>query len=196
MDGAWLARWRWRTRGAWLWPTFILITVIDGLMVHARPLAGTSQTLVGGIVFALVVNLVAVVVLSWPLGVLVRRVRPDMPTVVARNYGGTFAVLIVTGSLLAIGLAHHGTLVSQQRTLKDAVTRAIAYIGDRAPASFRVNVSHTDTYTIQAGIYRVCVPNRAGTHSYCVIVNTSRPFAQSVVFSGYEPNWLFAQGTS
>lgn len=119
MDGSWLARWRWRTRGAWLWPTFVLITVADGAIVHSRPLAGDSQTLVGGIVFAVVANLIAVVVLSWPLGMLVRRLRADMPTSVARNYGGTFAVLIVTGGLVAIGLAHHGTIVSQQRTLND-----------------------------------------------------------------------------
>jgi hypothetical protein len=57
-------------------------------------------------------------------------------------------------------------------------------------------VRHPDTYTIQSGIYRVCVPDRTATRSYCVIVNTSRPFAQSVVFSGYEPNSLFSEGTS
>ena len=38
---------------------------------------------------------------------------------------------------------------------------------------------------IQPGtIYRACVPNVGGTTSYCVIVNRSLPFAQSVTFSG------------
>ena len=45
--------------------------------------------------------------------------------------------------MLAIGLAHHSTVVAQQRALDDAVMRADAYIGDRAPAQFRVNVTHT-----------------------------------------------------
>jgi uncharacterized membrane protein YhaH (DUF805 family) len=196
MDGAWLARWRWRTRGAWLWPTFVVITAVDGLIVHSRPLSGSSQTVVGGIVFGLVANLIAVIVLSWPLGLLVRRLRSDMPVGVARNYAGTFALLIVTAGMVAIGFAHHSTVVSEQRTLDDAVTRAMAYIGARAPAPFRVNVEHTDTFTIQPGIYRTCVPNRAGTRTYCVIVNTQRPFAHSVFFSGYEPNSLFSEGAS
>jgi hypothetical protein len=197
MEAAWLARMRWRRRGAWLWPTFAVATVLDGLLLHALPLAGTTQTLVGGILAGMVFNVLAVLLLSRPLGALVRRARPDMPVVVARNYGGTFAVLLVSLVMLAIGLAHHSTLVAQQRALDDAIARAEAYIGDRAPAEFRVNVTHTNTYTIQPGaVYRTCVPNRAGTRSYCVIVKTKLPLAESVVPAGYEPNSVLSEGTN
>ncbi|MGO9823392.1 MAG: hypothetical protein ACLPTJ_22400 [Solirubrobacteraceae bacterium] len=197
MEAAWLARMRWRRRGAWLWPTFAAATVLDGALLHALPAAGATQTLVGGIVAGMVFNVLAVLLLSRPLGVLVRRARPDMPVVVARNYAGTFAVLFVSAVMLAIGLAHHSTVVAQQRALDDAVMRAEAYIGDRAPAQFRVNVTHTNTYTIQAGaVYRTCVPNRAGTRSYCVIVKTKLPLAQSVVPAGYEPNSVLSEGTN
>ncbi len=197
MEAAWLARMRWRRRGAWLWPTFAVATVVDGVLIHALPLAGTTQTLVGGILAGMVFNVLAVLLLSRPLGHVVRRVRGDMPVSVARNYGGTFAVLLVSAVMLAIGLAHHSTLVAQQRALDDAIVRAEAYIGDRAPAEFRVNVTHTNTYTIQAGaVYRTCVPNRAGTRDYCVIVKTRLPLAQSVVPAGYEPNSVLSEGTN
>jgi hypothetical protein len=197
MEAAWLARMRWRRRGAWLWPTFAAATVLDGVLLHALPAAGTTQTLVGGIVAGMVFNVLAVLLLSRPLGVLVRRARPDMPVVVARNYAGTFAVLFVSAVMLAIGLAHHATVVAQRRALDDAVMRAEAYIGDRAPAQFRVNVTHTNTYTIQPGaVYRTCVPNRAGTRTYCVIVKTKLPLAQSVVPAGYEPNSVLSEGTN
>ena len=45
MDAAWLARMRWRRRGAWLWPTFAAALVADALIGHALPPAGESQTL-------------------------------------------------------------------------------------------------------------------------------------------------------
>jgi hypothetical protein len=197
MEAAWLARMRWRRRGAWLWPTFAVATILDGVLLHALPLAGTTQTLVGGILAGMVFNVLGVLLLSRPLGMLVRRVRPDMPVVVARNYGGTFAVVAVSATMLTIGVAHHSTLVAQQRALDDAVMRAEAYIGDRAPAQFRVNVTNSNTYTIQPGaVYRTCVPNRAGTRTYCVIVKTRLPLARSVVPAGYEPNSIFSEGTN
>lgn len=197
MDGAWVARWRWRQRGAWLWPTFVVITVADGVILHALPLAGNSQTVIGGIVAGLVANVIGVILLSRPLGAALRRRRRDMPVGVARNYGGTVAVLLVTALMLAVGLAHRPSIAAQQRMLNDAVIRAIAFIGDRAPDAFRANVGHTDTYTIQPGdMYRTCVPNRSGTRTYCVIVRTHLPLSSSVVFDGYEPNSMFAQGTN
>jgi hypothetical protein len=197
MQSAWLARLRWRSRGAWLWPTFIVVTILDAVIVHSLPLAGDSQTLFGGIVFALVFNVLAVLLLSRPLGALLRRRRTDMPVGVARNYGGTLAVALVTAAMLGGGLLHHSTLIGDQRALRDAIVRAEAYIGDRAPSPFRQMATHPDTYTIQAGaLYRTCVPNRAGTRTYCVIVKSNLPMAQSVVFGGYEPNSVFAAGTN
>jgi hypothetical protein len=197
MQSAWLARLRWRSRGAWLWPTFIVVTIVDAVIVHSLPIAGDSQTLFGGIVVALVLNVLAVLLLSRPLGALLRRRRRDMPVGVARNYGGTAAVALVTAATLGGGLLHHTTLIADQRALRDATVRAVAYIGDRAPPPFRQMATHPDTYTIQArALYRTCVPNRAGTRTYCVIVKSNLPLAQSVVFGGYEPNSVFAAGTN
>jgi hypothetical protein len=196
MEGAaWLARLRWRQRGAWLWPTFVVLTIVDGFLLHALPAAGSSQTLVGGIVAGMVVNVLAVLLLSRPGGALLRRRRKDMPVGVARNYAGAGAVALVTAAMLAIGLVHHATIAAQRRALDDAIVRAIAFIGDRAPPEFRANAAHTDTYTIQAGwMYRTCVSNRAGTRDYCVIVKSKLPFARSVVPDGSEPNAIFSAG--
>lgn len=197
MEAAWIARMRWRWRGAWLWPTFAVATIVDGVLMHALPVAGSAQTVVGAILAGMVLNLLAVVLLSRPLGNLLRRRRTDMPVSVARNYAGTFAVLLITATILSIGLAHHSTIVAQQHALDDAIVRAEAYIGGHAPAEFRVNVNHTDTYTIQPGaVYRTCVPNRPDTRTYCVIVKIALPLARSVVPAGYEPNSVFSQGTS
>lgn len=195
--GEWLARARWRRRGAWLWPAFIVLTLANAIVGHLLPLSGTRQSVATGAVASLCVNVVGVILLSRPLGMLIRRLRPDIPDVVARNYGGTIVVVAVFVAFTSAGLAHRGTMQSEQRAMNEAVARARAWIGDRAPAQFRRHVDLVDTFAIQTGsVYRSCVPSlaRSGPQQYCVIVNLSAPFNRGVRFAGSEPNSMFSQG--
>jgi hypothetical protein len=197
MERGWLQRLRWRRRGAWLWPIFIATVLVDAALGHFRPPAGDTESLPAAAIAGLALNLLAVLFLSRPLGMLLRRIRGDIPRVVARNYAGTTVVLAVTIALLAAGLVHHATVASDEAAMRDATLRAQAWIGDRAPAEFRRNARLSDTFVIQQGsIYRTCVPSDHGTRSYCVIVKTQLPFRRSVSFAGYEPNSVFSQGVS
>jgi hypothetical protein len=203
MDGARLSdtrsrlvRLRWRHAGAWLWPSFVAFTLADAVIGHNLPPAGSTESLAAAALLALVLNLLGVLFLSRPLGWALRRVRPDLPNVVARDYGGTIVVLAVTATLLLAGLHHRPAIQASNRAMQDAIVRAQAWIGDRAPDEFRRNLQVVSLLAIQAGtIYRACVPNLENTKSYCVIVNRSLPFDQSVTFSGYEPNATLASGT-
>jgi hypothetical protein len=197
MDGVWLARLRWRRRGAWLWPTFVVATVLDAVVVHALPMLGDRQSFFGGLLAGLILNLLVVLFCSRPVGSLLRRRRGELPVGVARNYAGTLAVSLVSAGLLCLGLLHHRSIMQAQRALDDAIVRAEAFIGDHAPATFAADALHTDTFTIQSGIvYRTCVPSRDGARTYCVIVKPKLPLARSVIFAGYEPNSIFAQGAN
>jgi hypothetical protein len=197
MVGVWVARARWRWRGALLWPTFVAAAVADGLIADNRPFLGDHQSFPGGLLAGLILNLLVVVLLSGAAGALLRRRRRDLPVAVARNYGGTLVVLLVSAALLAMGLARHPQIVGRQHALQDAIVRAEAYIGDHAPATFRADATRTDTFTIQAGaVYRTCAPSQDGRRSYCVIVKPQLPLARSVVFDGDEPNRLFAEGVN
>jgi hypothetical protein len=195
MESGWIQRARWRRRGAWLWPTFAALVVVDAAIAHAWPATEDAESYAAGVVVALVLNLLAVLFLSRPLGALLRRARPDMPEVVARNYGGTLAVVLVTAVLLILGLVHHASIVANENAMRDATTRAEAWIGARAPAEFRRNVELANTFAIEPGsIYRTCVPGHVPPRSYCVIVKTHLPFARSVTFAGHEPNTLLSRG--
>src|SRR5437868_10183057 len=145
MDGAWLSRFRWRRRGAWLWPAFVALTVVDAAIGHLLPPVGEKQSIAAAALGGLVLNLIGVILLSRPLGALLRRRRPDLPWTVARNYGGTLVVALVTVALLAAGLAHRSSITSEQQTMRDAIVRAQAFIGDRAPDQFKRNVKLIDT---------------------------------------------------
>jgi len=186
---------RWRRRGAWLWPAFAAATVADAVLGHELPPLGETETLAAAALGALVLNLLGVILLSWPVGLLVRRFRGDLPMLIARDYAGTIVVAGVTVVLLAAGLAHHARVLADERAMTDAISRAQAWIGDRAPARFRSNVQYVSTFAIQPGsIYRACVPSVDGRQTYCVIVDTTRPFPGGVRFGGYEPNSLFSEG--
>jgi hypothetical protein len=196
MDGASLHRLRWRLRGAWLWPAFVALTIADAVVGHMLPPAGDGQSVVSAALVALVLNLIAVILLSRPLGAVLKRARGDLPSIVARDYAGTTVVVVIALALLTAGLLHRSTLQAQRSTMYDAIKRAQAYIGDRAPAQFRRNLELVDTFVIQQGsIYRTCVPSDDRKRTYCVIVNDKLPFARSVSFGGYEPNEVMSAGT-
>jgi hypothetical protein len=193
----WLTRVRWRHRGAWLWPSFVVLTIADGIVGHLLPLAGTTQSVATGAVAGLCLNVIGVILLSRPFGMLIRRVRPSVPFVVARNYGGTIVVVAVFVALTSAGFAHRGSMQAEQRALQETVARAQAWIGDRAPAQFRRNLALIDTFAIQPGsVYRSCVPSQRQRPPgyYCVIVNLAAPFGRSVRFAGTEPNSMFSAG--
>src|SRR5947209_3174113 len=83
------ARARWRWRGAWLWPTFVACVLLDGVIADVRPFVGDRQSVPGGVLAGLILNILAVLLCSRAFGLLLRRRRRDMPVGVARNYGGT-----------------------------------------------------------------------------------------------------------
>src|ERR1700729_4170180 len=101
MDAAPLIRMRWRLRGAWLWPSYVVLTFADAAVIHDLPLSGDRASWVSGLLLGAVLNLLAIVLLANLLGRAVRRLRPDMPKVVARNYAGALITLAVTLALVA-----------------------------------------------------------------------------------------------
>src|SRR4051794_39915697 len=106
MERVWLSRLRWRIRGAWQWPSFVALTLVDAVLLHQLPIAGEGPDWVPAVLLAMFFNLLAVAVVGPLLGLALRRRRPDLPRVVATDYGGT-AALVGTAALLAgIGLAH------------------------------------------------------------------------------------------
>ena len=190
-----LTRIRWRLRGAWLWPSFVVLSLIDAAIIHALPPAGDSATWVAGWLAGFVANLIAVAFLGRLGGRIVRRLRRDMPVVVARDYAGAVMTLAITGALLAAGLSHHQTVRADRAALQDATARAEAFIGAHAPAAFQRNLRTLDTYPLQIPVlYRVCATGSAAARYYCVVVDRSKPFGASVRYAGSEPNWVLGQG--
>ncbi len=196
MERVWTSRLRWRLRGAWLAPLLVVLTIADALLLRARPIAGDGGTeLVAGLLLASFLNLVAIAALAPFGGIALRRARPDLPKVVARDYAGAALVTLVTAGLLTAGLLHHGTVVRNRAALGDAHARGQAWIGAHAPAVFRRHVALADTIEIVAGsVYRTCAPAMRADRAWCVVVRTDVPYPQGIRRDGGMPNALFRAG--
>ena len=195
MDATPLVRLRWRLRGAWLWPSFLVLSVADAVIIRSLPPSGSSESLVGGWLLGAILSLIGIVLLGGPLGALVRRFRRDMPRMVARNYAGALITLAVTIAFLAAGLVNQQAIASARRALQEAAARAQAYIGTHAPVAFQEHARVLYSDPVEAPvIYYFCAAD-ATHHYYCVIVNLREPFGRSVRYSGSEPNSVLSLGT-
>src|SRR6188472_2350056 len=106
VESLWWPRLRWRLRGAWQWPTFIGLTVLDTAAIARLPFFGAGPDLLGAFLVAGFVNLVAVAVVAPVAGLFLVRVRPDLLRIVARDYAGTIVLSVAAVGLVAAGVAH------------------------------------------------------------------------------------------
>jgi hypothetical protein len=192
MERVWSSRLRWRLRGAWLAPLLAVLVVGDALLIHYRPLSGDGRAHpMAALLLASFLNLVAVAALAPFLAMALRRARPDLPVVVARDRAGVALVLLVTAGLLAGGLLHHRTVVRNANALADAHARGVAWIGTYAPAPFRRHVELADTVAVVPGsLYRTCAPDPAHGRAWCVVVAAHG----RVRHDGGTPNAVFQAG--
>jgi len=196
MERLWTRRLRWRLRGAWLAPLLVVLTVADAVLLARLPPAGAGADLVGGLLLAAFLNLVAVAALAPLLAVALRRWRPDLPRVIARDRAGAALVVLVTAGLAAGGLAHRDTLARNRAAMAEALARGQAWIGARAPAEFRRHVALADVVAIVEGrVFRVCVPRPTdAARAWCAVVPTDVPYPRGIRYAGAEPNARFAAG--
>jgi hypothetical protein len=169
-----LRRLRWRLRGAWLWPTFAVATVVDVVLLHYLPIAGNGGTdWVPGFLLAGCINVVVIAALGGLGGWALRRRRRDLPKVVADDRAGTALVLLVTAAFLGLGIAHRPALRAHTDDLAAQAVAARQWFASQAPAEYRRHVDAADTLQIAPELYRTCVPGDHAERWLCVYLDTS-----------------------
>jgi hypothetical protein len=175
MENVRLTRLRWRLRGAWMWPTFVALTVFDALLLGALPIAGeTGPDFVPGLLLAGFMNLVAVAVIAPLVGLVLRGRRTGLPRVVANDYAGTALVVVVSVVLLAVGLIHRPAIQEAKRDRAASLAAVQRYVLMRAPAQYRAHVALVDTARMDSDLFRTCVPGARPERALCLFVDTSQ----------------------
>jgi hypothetical protein len=191
VERVWPRRLRWRFRGAWQWPAFIVLTLVDGVLLAKLPPWGDGPPGVfPGVLLAAFFNLLAVAVVAPFVGWLVRRRRPDLPRFIASDYAGAWLLAAITAAIFAGGLLHRSEAAAEERR-EAAVARAMHdYVVEQAPR-YAAGLEHIDAVRLEPDYYRVCIPGRDERHALCLFVRTAQNPPGITVDTNQEPNSLF-----
>jgi hypothetical protein len=186
-----LRRLRWRLRGAWLWPTFVAATIAEMALLHWLPVQGESTRWISALLVAGCLNLIAVVVLGGPGGMLLRRRRADLPKVVASDYAGTAALAVVAVGLVVAGLVHRPVAADRRDAFDEQLLAVHRWVTQHGDAFANAHLSQADTVVVDEGLFRTCVPGRDPKRWLCLIVDTSASPAVVKRDPNREPNARF-----
>lgn len=169
-----LRRLRWRLRGAWLWPTFVVVTVLEMGLLHWLPIAGDGSGFIAALLLAGCLNVAAIAVLGGLGGIVLRRVRRDLPKVVADDYAGLAALGVVAAAFVVAGLAHRPELAAEREAFAAQSMAVRLWVEAHGDDFTRAHVDRADSLRIDDDLYRTCVPQPDPKRWLCVIVDTSR----------------------
>ena len=190
----WASRLRWRLRGAWMWPAFVVLTLVDGYVLHELPplrfgFSEVGLTLVAGILIATFGNLVLVgAIAPWLARRLVQRQRPAPGPPVSRealrevttDRVGTALLVVGFFGVLASGLASIPLINGETNDRNRAARALVQYVGAHAPAEIRRNQDRgaVETARLGDGYFRSCIPFDDRRRSYCVFIDVNKRPAQ------------------
>jgi hypothetical protein len=195
----WPARVRWRLRGAWMWPSFIAITLLDGLLLHLLPPIATGVDLIPAILLATFGNLVLIgAVAPW----LARRMwnrrpaaEPGAPPRAQREVLtdriGTGLLLATVAGVIAAGLAARPTVISETEDTERNAEAFRALVLRRGDRELIRNLETANTVRLGEDFFRTCVARDDRDRYFCAFIDTSKQPADVDVDGSAEPNSVY-----
>lgn len=165
---------RWRLRGAWLWPGFLVVTVLEMGLLHWLPIAGAGSGWIAALLLAGCLNVIAVAVGGGLGGIALRRVRGDLPKVVADDYAGLAALGVVGAAFLVAGLVHRPELDADRKAFALQSMAVRLWVEGHGDAFTRAHVNAADSVLVDRDLYRTCIPGTDPRRWLCLVVDTSR----------------------
>jgi hypothetical protein len=167
----WRSRLRWRLTGAWQWPTFVVLTLVDAVVLARLPFAGGRSDLLGCFLAAGFLNLLVVAVVPHVGGALLRRRRRHLPREIAGDQAGAAGLVALAVVLLLGGLIHRPALRASHGEAVRAVSAAIVFAAHRAPPAYRP-LHGADTVRNGPHLFRTCFEGPDPRRDFCVFVRT------------------------
>jgi hypothetical protein len=200
----WTRRLRWRLRGAWQWPAFAALTLVDGLIIHLLSPTGADVDLVLGVIVASFGNLFLVgLVAPWlARRLLARQERSERVTGVRGPpaevvHDRTATALLCLGALavLASGLALQPVVVSETDATEENARVVQDYVEQNARQEVRRNLETANTIRLGEGFFRTCIALDDRTRAYCLFVDVNEDPAAVRVDPNPVPNDEFQGGS-
>ena len=188
----WTSRLRWRLRGAWQWPAFAVITVLDGVLLELLPPFGVRRMdLILGLLIATFGNLFLVgAVAPFLTRRLAQRrdqaladaggpgrapaVPPETAREVLQDRVGTALLAAGVVAVLVSGLANRPLTVSETEATEEVGRQLRAYVARSGSEELRRNLDTANTRRLDDGFFRVCVARDDRRRHVCLFVDTNK----------------------
>ena len=176
----WARRLRWRLRGAWMWPAYAVLTLLDAVILHELPPVSGGVDFVPALILSSFCNLFLMgAVAPWLGKRLAQRERlgtgNGIPLAVRVEVlkDRTAAILLglATLGLIAAGLAAQPLIVSETRDTERNAELVRDYVLREAPHEIQRNVDTANTVKLEDGYFRTCVNFDDRTRAYCLFVD-------------------------
>lgn len=187
-ESVWLTRMRWRMRGAWLWPSFVAVTLAEGVALELLPISGDGPGgIVPGVLLAGFANLIGVATIAPLAARRLRRRRPDLPRIIADNYAGTALLCAGALAVLTAGLVHRPQVLAREADRGAMIGAVHDYVVAQAPA-YRSGISAAEAVRLEEDLYRACVPGPDPKRWLCLFVDTQQRPAGVTLDADRSPN--------
>jgi hypothetical protein len=182
-----------------MWPTFISVTLLDGVLLHLLPPIGTGVGLIPGILVATFGNLVLVgAVAPWLARRMWKRRPAAEPGAPARaqlevlsDRIGTGLLLATVVGVIAAGLAARPLVVSETEDTQRNAEAFRALILGRGDDELVRNLETANTIRLGEDFFRTCVARDDRRRYFCVFVDTSKDPPDVDVDGSAEPNTAY-----
>jgi hypothetical protein len=188
-----------------MWPSFIALTLLDGVLLHALPpvrlgLTREGMTLVFGIIVATFGNLVLVgAVAPWLARRLAARAAaageaevPDRIRLeVLQDRVGTALLAAGVVGVLAAGLGSREVVVRETDSTEENAKLVKLYVEHSGDPELIRNLETANTIRLGDGYYRTCVARDDRRRYFCLFVDTKKHPARVVRDPSAEPNSVY-----
>ena len=183
-----------------MWPAFVVLTLLDGLVLHLLPPTRTGVDLIPGVLLATFGNLFLVAVVAPWLGRRLHSRRqattgppapPRAELEVLIDRAGTALLAAGLLGLLVAGLAARPVVVSETENTEEnanVVRRVVLSSGSRELVR---NLETANTIRLGEGYYRTCIARDDRRRHFCLFVDVEREPAEVVRDPSSEPNSVY-----
>jgi hypothetical protein len=180
-----------------MWPAFIALTLLDGVVLHLLPPVRTGVPLIPGILLATFGNLVLVGAAAPWLArrILARRpvsVAPPAPPQAAlevlTDRVGTGLLLAGLLGILASGLAARPVVVSETESTEENARAVRAFVLASHDEELIRNIETANTVRLGEDYYRTCIARDDRRRRLCLFVDTEKEPAAVMKDPSSEPN--------
>lgn len=217
----WTRRLRWRLHGAWQWPTFAVLTLLDGLVLDALPPLGVARMdFVLGVLVATFANLflVGAVAPFLTRRLLGRRAEqavevtgsaapspaaagpplgssapPQVKREVLQDRVGTALLVAGLVAVVVSGLANRPVTVSETEATEEVGRQLRAYVTRSGSEELERNLETANTRRLAEGYFRVCIARDDRRRHLCLFVDTTKDPTEVTKDPSAESNAVFAR---